>query len=98
MGRDAICSNAIVVVNIVCGSLLTTHSRETLLSEVHDSKDVTAVLFGVPHPEVEPLLMTSGISIHLHVKLILGGINDLGLKKVAAFKYRVKEEDVIVIL
>ena len=58
----------------------TIESLKTLLSEVHDPEYVSLVPFGVSHSEIEPLLMPSCVSIHLHVKLVLSWIQRFSLK------------------
>ena len=58
---------------------LTILQQESLLREVHDPKNVLAVLLGVADSEVEPLLVSSSVGVHLHIELVLSWINDLRL-------------------
>ena len=67
------------------------------LSEVHDPESVLAVGLSVLHTEVEPLLMATGVSVHLHVKLVLTRTHHFCLEQVTALEHRVKQQDVVVV-
>jgi hypothetical protein len=53
---------------------------ESLLGEVHNAKHILSVLLGIANPEVEPLLVASGICVYLHVQLVLARIHNLSLQ------------------
>ena len=64
------------------------------LGEISDVESVLLVFKGILSFEVEPLLMTLGIRVHIKVEVVLCWIYILGLLQVATLEKRVEEKAV----
>jgi hypothetical protein len=64
------------------------------LGEISDMESVLLVFKGILGFEVEPLLMTLGISVHIKVEVVLCRIHILRLLQVATLKKRVEKKTV----
>lgn len=84
------CSFLCVLIHVV-------HEGQTRLSEIHDLEGILSVLFGVPNAKIKPLLMPASVSVYLHVELILGRRDHLGLQEVTRLEDGVKHEDLVII-
>jgi hypothetical protein len=68
------------------------------LCEILDLKKVFALLFGVSHSEVKPLLVAFCVGVDLHVKVILLDRNKLCCKQIPTFEHRVKDQGFVIVL
>ena len=70
------------------------------LRKVHYLKRIRLVLDATSDPKVKPLLMASGVCVHLHKKIIriLREAIPLRLEQISRFKNRIKEQNLISVL
>ena len=67
------------------------------LCEVHQFKEVLAVLASVSGSKVEPLLVASRICVHLHIKAVLTGRYSIGSQKITRLKNCIDQHDIPIV-
>lgn len=90
-------ATASIIVILVIRHILCLLLHQSRFREIHDLKCVFSISFSVSNSEVKPLLMTTSISINLHIQLIFGGTYHFSLQKISWFEYWIKYEYVIVV-
>lgn len=72
--------------------------RQPWLGKVHDFEQVFLATLGVGHFVIEPLLVSLGVGVHLHVQIVLHATNHFRLQEVAALENGVEQKNVSVVL
>lgn len=62
-------------------------ARDTRLREIHQLERALLIFARVSYAEVEPLLMTAGVRVHLHVKTVLTWGDAVSAKQIPRFEH-----------